>query len=150
MLSLVAVGCGDSGPPKADVSGKVALDGQPLTGVSIRFTDANGQGGGFNLDADGSFVGDRPLKVGEYRVSFSPPWPVPGDSPEERMTPEDESDKLPTALLSAGTSGLTATVTEDSSANVFEFSLSSKAFEDRSKQSNSSRGAQLIEPEIIP
>jgi hypothetical protein len=119
---LLAAGCG--GPaaspfPQVDVSGKVTMDGEPLTGVSVYFSSGAG-GRAYNLAEDGTFVSDRPLTVSEYQVWISEKRAMPG----ETELPESELDKVPEAYLSGKSSGLKAIVSEDGE-NYFEFQLSS-------------------------
>jgi hypothetical protein len=89
LVSLIAVlGCGGgSGDqfPTANVTGKVTLDGQPVTGGEVLFSPlaANGEksagkSGVGKVAADGSFAvstygnGDGAV-VGKHRVAFFPP-----------------------------------------------------------------------------
>jgi len=124
--SLLIAGCGSGAQPKADVSGKVTMDGEPISGVSISFSSDAVGGGAFNVGTDGSFTSELPLTVGDYKISFGPPGPTPGETPGTMSFPDDESSKVPKAYHSGETSGLTATVTDDPEANVFTFDLSSK------------------------
>ena len=85
-LTFGIVGCGGaSGPPKAKlypVSGKVMVNGKPLTGCSIVFstaTPAAGASAGYSgeLDSDGNFTlsdpedGRKGAAVGKYKVTFT-------------------------------------------------------------------------------
>ena len=48
IAAVLAAGCGGPGEsafPKVDVSGKVTMDGEPLTGVSVYFANESGAGG---------------------------------------------------------------------------------------------------------
>jgi hypothetical protein len=77
-LTLAAVGCGGSAG-LTPVSGKVTLDGQPLTGASgtIMFVPAgdSGAGGMASLNSDGTYqakTGSLPgLQPGEYDLSVT-------------------------------------------------------------------------------
>lgn len=83
-LTLTAVGCGGSGLIR--VTGKVTLDGQPLTGASgtVRFVPVgSGPGGAGSLKADGTYeamTGTQPgLQPGEYEVAVNAIEPIPTD-----------------------------------------------------------------------
>lgn len=143
IASVLAAGCG--GPaapefPQVDVSGKVTMDGEPLTGVSVYFANKAGAGGrAFNLKDDGTFVGDKPLTVAEYQVWISQKKETPGAS----GPPVSELDKVPDAYRSGETSGLTAMVTEDGE-NYFEFELSSSKSGGDSGMGGDVKGATKI------
>jgi len=150
---LLAAGCGDSTTPKADVSGKVTMDGKPLTGVSIRLSSQSLGGGSANLEADGTFASELPFTIGEYQISFDPPGPTPGETPGEMTFPKDESGSVPAAYRSPESSGLSATVTEDASTNYFEFELSSNKTGGEAPteiQPPDNRVAEPISPENVP
>jgi hypothetical protein len=75
-----AQGCGDSSVERVPVSGKVLIDGEPLTLGSIRFVPKEGRPLSSAIMADGSFelaeesIGNVPqtgAPVGEYRIQVS-------------------------------------------------------------------------------
>ena len=77
---LIAVGCGGApeGPPRASVSGKITLDGQPVEGGTIYFVPEKGPmasatiaGGSYSISAGerGPVLGKSTVKVEWYRDS---------------------------------------------------------------------------------
>lgn len=56
MVLAAALGCGSGGPEIASVSGRVTMDGKPLTNASIIFAPENGRPAGANTDANGNYV----------------------------------------------------------------------------------------------
>jgi hypothetical protein len=57
LVALVALsGCGDGRPGRVPVSGKVVIDGEPLTSGSVVFVPEHGRQSIGNLDKDGHFV----------------------------------------------------------------------------------------------
>ena len=80
MAGLLTVGCGDSGPPVVPVSGKVTLDGKPLSGASVTFVPAGEAAGTFGgsatTDGEGAYTllntkGAKGVSPGDYRVTVS-------------------------------------------------------------------------------
>src|SRR5262245_39016229 len=56
-ILIFATGCGDGLPPRVPVSGKVTIDGQPVTFGSVRFVPAGGgRQATAQIDKDGSFT----------------------------------------------------------------------------------------------
>ncbi|MBN1588927.1 MAG: hypothetical protein JW888_05380 [Pirellulales bacterium] len=68
LLSLVVVGCGESGPPTFPVTGSVTYQGKPLPLGSVMFVpqDKHGQAKGSPIDANGHYQLDA--AAGEYMV----------------------------------------------------------------------------------
>ena len=54
--SAFAAGCGDGRPTRVPVSGKVMIDGQPLTRGAIRFKPADGRVATGEIGPDGAFT----------------------------------------------------------------------------------------------
>jgi len=148
-LSLLAAGCGGGGDalPKANVTGVVTMDGEPVTGVAVRFSSSSVGGGAFNVGEDGTFASPSPITVGDYQVSIDRPGANPGNSPSEMSFPKDESGKIPAAYKSQASSGLTATVTEDEDANHFEFALSSDKAGGPKNSNRAPKGPEPMIPE---
>ncbi|MCC6508761.1 MAG: carboxypeptidase regulatory-like domain-containing protein [Pirellulaceae bacterium] len=80
LLSLVmVVGCTPSDQPEVGrVTGKVTLDGQPLSGVIVNFQPESGRASTAETDAEGNYdliyiYGTNGAKVGKNSVSFR--WP---------------------------------------------------------------------------
>ncbi|MCA9116218.1 MAG: hypothetical protein KDA79_14130 [Planctomycetaceae bacterium] len=74
LFSLLAMGCGGGAEatPTGEVSGKVTVNGEPLTQGQVNFISAEkGVGGTGELQEDGTYKLDGPLPVGEYKVYIS-------------------------------------------------------------------------------
>lgn len=109
LAALVAAGCGETHDPTYPVTGKVTLNGQPLTTGTVTFTPENGPSATGEIGADGTYSLITPPEregamPGTYQVSVS--------------AVEVDAEGLARSLLpskySAGqTSGLTATVQAD-------------------------------------
>jgi hypothetical protein len=56
VLSAISIGCGDGRATRVPVSGKVLIDGQPLTKGSVRFISPNSRASGGVLDSEGRFI----------------------------------------------------------------------------------------------
>jgi hypothetical protein len=56
VLCAISIGCGDGRMSRVPVSGKVLIDGKPLTKGSIRFISPNSRASGGVLDSEGRFV----------------------------------------------------------------------------------------------
>lgn len=120
---LLLAGCGSS---SATVSGKVTLDGKPLTKGNIAF-----YGGGAaalatgSIDSSGNYTlltgTDRGLTPGSYQVTI-----VANDiiEPTNELTPLMPKLITPAKYSNASTSGLTAEVKAGS--NTHNFDLQSK------------------------
>ena len=76
LLCGVTCGCGDGRPDLAAVSGRVTIDGQPLTKGSISFIPAKGRQAGGAIESDGRYVltcfekGDGAI-LGDYKVAVN-------------------------------------------------------------------------------
>lgn len=55
-MLAITLGCGDGRVSRVPVSGKVLIDGQPLTKGSVRFISPNSRASGGVLDSEGRFV----------------------------------------------------------------------------------------------
>lgn len=106
-MMFSAVGCGKSGPKTVRVTGRVLLNGQPLTvtpteaqlgGVQLRFIelgpDGAPSGPSFSTNAkpDGTFnvlgIGGRGLPPGKYRIAVYQYDPYPEDKLTGRFSDE--------------------------------------------------------------
>jgi hypothetical protein len=67
---VMILGCVDSGPAKGIVKGRVTIGGAaPTETIRVNFINSIvGQGGGATAGADGSYVLDQALQIGEYTV----------------------------------------------------------------------------------
>ena len=114
MICFALCGCGDGGPvypPPVAVSGKVVLNGQPLTGGTIRFVPADpikALPGSSAVQSDGSFKvttskPDDGLVPGKYTVFFDPPVAADGSKSAAAVI-------IPEKYLSPALSGLGETI----------------------------------------
>ena len=81
-IGATVAGCGDSGPAKAPVKGKVLASGQPVTGGQLTFSPGSDVQGAVpivgQIQADGTFTlstnrqGDG-IAIGSHQVSYSAP-----------------------------------------------------------------------------
>jgi hypothetical protein len=55
-MLIVGAGCSSGGPEIAYVSGRVTLDGKPLSDAAVVFIPDNGRPAGATTDADGNYV----------------------------------------------------------------------------------------------
>lgn len=124
-IACFAVGCGKSGPSKFPVSGTVTFKGTPVTEGMVSFYSKDGGSISAFLDGSGSFVVDKGLLEGQYRVFIEPPpeilTPPPAGGPP--MTPPKLYPNVPEKYRQASTSGLLATVEATKSGNVFKFDM---------------------------
>ena len=76
LVCLIAVGCGPGGPQLGTVTGRVTLDGQPVTNGLVTFTPVEGgRAASGKTDASGQYelvgVGGRGAVVGQHRVTVT-------------------------------------------------------------------------------
>jgi hypothetical protein len=110
-------GCGSGGPPSGTVSGKVTLNGQPLSDGVVVFTDsAAGVGASASLNERGIYHLPS-IPVSSYDVAIQPP-PAP---PPDEMPKVLPKSPIPEPFRDAETSPLKATVNQGP--NTADFSL---------------------------
>lgn len=139
---IMATGCAPPAvehPPTFSVSGTVTLDEAPVEGATVSFmpdgsgdaavgkTDASGK---YTLTSFGSVDGATP---GQYKVMISKYAFAEGsgsgaaEEMPDNYAPVENAEQgksqIPDKYADPGQSGLTATVTEDASQNVFDFAL---------------------------
>ena len=126
---LGVAGCFQSGPTISTVSGKVTLDGQPVTDAVINFASESGFGVQVKLAEDGTYAFQsqygKGIPLGSYKVSIAPPWRDPREAADPTamlsgVSPPDYS-RIPKRYRSFNTSGFTAEVKEGG--NVFNFGM---------------------------
>lgn len=128
VMSLVCMlaGCGTAKQPLQSVSGKVTLDGKPVTEGIVNFVSAGGFAASSTIK-DGSFSISRSqfgngIPLGDYKVaveSAPPPDPL-AKSPSAAVSPV----KIPHKYRDPASSGLTAKVEKTWKAS--DFALVSK------------------------
>ena len=111
LLVALVVGCGDAGPPLAEVSGIVTYDGQPLPTGTITFVP---QGADLpyayaTIQGDGTYYAETPeygngVPVGNHKVMISAMKDMGPEAPVELL--------IPSKYSSDQSSGLTANVVE--------------------------------------
>lgn len=75
-IFTAAIGCGDGRPTRVPVSGRVLIDGKPLTYGAVRFVPPGDRPSGGNLDSEGRFTlmcftpGDGAV-LGTHQVAVS-------------------------------------------------------------------------------
>lgn len=77
----IAVGCGDGRPARVPVSGKVLIDGRPLSGGFIRFVPSDARPSGGKIDKNGRFTltcydGGDGAVPGTHRIEVSANQPL--------------------------------------------------------------------------
>jgi hypothetical protein len=119
-FSAGLVGCGPARAPTGKVSGKVTLQGQPLSSGVVLFSNEKlGAGASAKLDPTGSYQLDAPLPVGSYQVAVQPPPPpAPHEMPQAAPPPRTN---IPAKYQDPKTSELKATVNEGS--NTADFAI---------------------------
>ena len=119
---LAGCGSGVEAKKTGTVSGKITVEGKPLTQGCVGFVSSTiGASAGGDLREDGTYTLDGPVPVGEYRVFLTPPGL--GDTPPgvESEQPQQELKGVPEKYLEEETTDLTATVKEGE--NTFDFDL---------------------------
>ena len=149
LLTLVSLGCGQSGPAVQYVRGVITLDGAPLEGATVLFSpkSTGGLGAAGKTQADGSFTlnaqGAQPgagTTIGDYAVTVSKiemPEFVEIDeddprygTPEQDRIQQEASNAKPKVIVpekynNSETSPFTAQIV--SGKNEFTFDVSSKS-----------------------
>jgi len=127
----LTTGCGDGKLATINVSGTVTLDGVPLSGASVNFSPKTSEGhpaygrtdenGRYKLQ---TFLGnpDAGTTPGEYLVSIMKTEEVDDSgSGDNTAPPRAPRSLVPERYTNTNTSGLTATVTKEST--IFNFDL---------------------------
>ncbi len=118
--AVICTGCSGGMVRKTGkVSGKIELDGVPLSDVVIVFEDAAQGFGASTAVNDGVYQFETPLVVGDYKVTIQPP---PAPAPTAAASAADSpSAEIPKQYLNASDTDLEASVQEG--ANTFDFEL---------------------------
>lgn len=134
LLGCVA-GCGDGGPKLYPVSGRVTIDGEPLTYGYIRFVPTEGRPSDAQLASDGTFTlryqgGREGALAGSHRVEVAA---------NEVLGPSRIKWHAPKHYASIGTSQLSQEVARPTEDLTIDLTWGSQKgpFEDNYKASNS-------------
>ncbi len=117
VLSAVC-GCGESEPPKFDISGTVSFTGKPIANGTVTFEDsATGVAETFSIQKDGTYVATVP--EGNYGVSVQPPLVTIADTATTQGGDEIKKvDYIPNRYWSSFESGLSVSVSADSTFDI--------------------------------
>jgi hypothetical protein len=114
-LLALLVGCGQSGPKLVAVSGRVVIDGKPLTHGTVRFIPSEGPPAIAKLDHEGKFsltTEEQPGCVaGQHAVEVFA---------NESVSEYENKQHAPPAYASAKTSGLAVTVSSPAEEQVIQ------------------------------
>jgi hypothetical protein len=122
LVVTLCVGCGDSGPTLAPVTGTVLLDGQPLATGHVITQPTAGRGATGPIQSDGTFTlssgREQGALVGRHQVA------VVAYEGGDSTSPEATQGKLlvPERYIAAETSGLTIDVIDGENAPTLELS----------------------------
>jgi len=109
VLGMVMLGC-DKKPSTGTVEGKVLLNDAPYTNAKVIFLDAKtGSAGSADIQPDGTFRMQAPLKVGKYTVFLTP---KPGAPTEAKEQPTVIDKSVPEKYWNEATSGISVEITE--------------------------------------
>lgn len=118
-LTLLA-GCGDGGPSTTTVTGKISYEGKAATHGVINFVEPGKRALGGPVGADGTFSVEIP--PGEYQVRIDAPPRIPDGVKEGDALPTLEPRLIPEKYADFKSSGLKATIGEESPQQV-DFTL---------------------------
>jgi len=110
---LLLFGCGKSGPPMGEVSGKLTFKGNPVAEGRVSFMNSEAGTGGEGKVTNGTFALSAPLPTGEYKVMVLPlvvRQQEGGKGPEVGV--EKPAPDIPQKYRVIGTTTLKATVKE--------------------------------------
>ena len=121
-------GCGGGEGPTGTVSGKVTLDGEPVTSGEIGFISAEGFSAIAEIGSGGSFTIAENMPVGKYTVTVSPPAieEAPGEGGD---TAELASSDVPEGYMDEGTSDISKDITEGQNTLTIELKAAGPAVE---------------------
>lgn len=134
-ISLFTLGCGESGPKVVPVSGKVIIDGKPLSFGYIRFVPEQGRASDAQIASDGTFS----LRYSAERMGAVPGVHRVEVAANEVLSSSRVKWHAPKAYASLGTSDLTQTIEGPTDELVIQLTWGSASgpFEDVFKPSSS-------------
>jgi hypothetical protein len=109
---LVPTGCGHGKGTGAAVQGKITFNGKAVPYGVIAFSEAGGRPISAAIQPDGSYAANVPS--GQYAVRIDAPPQLPPDWKEGQPLPKMAPRALPEKYGNFTTSGLTATVRDES------------------------------------
>lgn len=118
LTMLVVAGCAKSDGRSATVSGKVALNGVPVSAGTILLISDDGRASSAELQPDGSY--HLRCFPGEFKVAVSPPAPPDPMGGGSGAAPQSAVE-IPAKYHDFGSSGLTTRVKDGD--NTFDISL---------------------------
>lgn len=127
LIPVFAAGCGgNDGQGRLPVSGTVTLAGLPLSEGSVVFVGEDGGSAGVGMVTEGEFAlseagNSDGIQPGTYPVVINAWVVAPGSVDENGDIINEGKSMIPVKYNDAKTSGLTATVSADSTE--FEFTL---------------------------
>lgn len=122
VLVVTTAGCSDGRPERVEVSGKVLIDGKPLTLGNVKFVPANARPSAGKIDQSGHFTltcydGADGVVPGEHRVQIS----------SSKVLSDTEIHwYAPRKYASFRTSGITKEVTEATDEMLIEITWGDK------------------------
>jgi hypothetical protein len=98
VVLTVIPGCSTGTPPRNSVTGKVTLNGQPVSEGLVTFHGQNGQSANGSICPDGSYtIDDPPLGLCQITVQGAPGLAYGARDPAEHGTPA-ESERRPSLV----------------------------------------------------
>ncbi|MFC1597648.1 carboxypeptidase regulatory-like domain-containing protein [Planctomycetota bacterium] len=93
IVFLLATGCGDGGPERGNVTGKVTLDGKPLEGADLEFQPTEGSPSYGTTNPDGKYKlmytrDKKGAMVGEHTVRITTSTTATDENGNEIRVPQ--------------------------------------------------------------
>jgi hypothetical protein len=103
LLGMLAIGCGQRRPQRVPVSGRVLIDGKPLTRGHVRFVPANDRPSSGDIGPDGRFTlscfeFQDGAVVGKHRVAVIANEPV-SETQMRWHAPDKYADHMTSGLV---------------------------------------------------
>jgi hypothetical protein len=120
-ISVLTIGCGESGPNLQPGAGTVTIDGKPVPNAIVTFVSADGPASVGEADASGKFVlygpGSKPgIVPGDYTVlvecPYDPNMGSSADGSDPGQVSTENACNIPGKYSLSDMSGLTETIPE--------------------------------------